>query len=161
MNGVTQVSGSITFDAREIFISKSGIFNGIVTVTDGSANAVTTLGPEEISPRHKVVSLWPTPSSTEVYMEYYKRIKELNHDHESPEFDPKWHHVVYVGTLTKIYEYLGKTNEKISTATWYQKLVRAMVADDECTPDRIDYLKRHNRGGSGDIHLQFSSDTIT
>lgn len=161
MNGVTTVTGSKTFQARELFISKSAIFTGKITIKDASGNTLVEIGPEEISPRFKVVSLWPTPSSNTIYMEYYKKIKELNNDSEMPEFDPKWHHVVYVGTLTKIYEYLGKLESKISTAVWYQKLVRAMVADDETTPDRIDHLQKHDTRLDSGIRLTLSQDVIT
>jgi hypothetical protein len=120
------------------------LFNGNLTVKDGSGNTLVIIGKEEISPRFKVASFWPIPSSTAVYMEYYKKIKELNHDYEMPEFDPKWHHVVRIGTLAKIYEYLGKENEKITTNAWYSKMVRAMVADDEIHPDYVSQIERRS-----------------
>ena len=161
MNGTTSVAGTKTFDAREIYISKSAVFNGNLTIKDASDNSLVVIGAEEISPRLKVVSLWPTPSSTVVYMEYYKKIKELNSDHEAPEFDPKWHHVVRVGTLAKVYEYLGQEGQKMSTAAWYQKLVRAMVADDETMPDFIGHLKRRDTRTQSGVRLHLSEDVIT
>ena len=151
----------ILLDGESPCDSKSAIFNGTLTVKDASDNTLVTIGTEEISPRFKVVSLWPTPSSNTIYMEYYKKIKELNHDHESPEFDPKWHHVVRVGTLAKVYEYLGRESEKITTAAWYQKLVRAMVSDDELNADYIPYLKRRDPRANANVRLHLSEDVIS
>jgi hypothetical protein len=161
MNGTSEVAGSKTFDAREIFVSKSALFNGNLTVKDGDDNSLVVIGPEEISPRFKVVSLWPIPSSTTVYIEYYKKIKELNNDSEMPEFDPKWHHVVRIGTLTKVYEYLGKTDDKISTAAWYQKLVRAMVKEDISNPDFVEYMKSREIYKVPKVRLRLSEDVVS
>ena len=161
MNGTTSVAGTKTFDARELYISKSAIFNGNLTISDASDNSLVIIGAEEISPRFKVVSLWPTPSSTEVYMEYYKKIKELNSDHEVPEFDPKWHHIVRTGTLAKVYEYLGMESAKISVAAWYQKQVRAMVTDDSVNPDLIDHLRKRDTRMQSGVRLTISQDTIS
>jgi len=58
------------------------VTHNILPSLGASSNTLVTIGPEQISPRFKVVSLWPTPSSTTVYMEYYKHIKELNNDNE-------------------------------------------------------------------------------
>ena len=160
MNGTTEVAGTKTYDSDEIFVSKSGIFNGNLTVKDASDNTLVTIGPEEISPRFKVVSLWPTPSSTTVYMEYYKKIKELNDDSEMPEFDSKFHHIVRIGTMAKMYQHLGKTSDFNVTQNLYARLIRGMVADDDTLPDSIDRLKRHDTRVSSNIRLKLSEETI-
>jgi hypothetical protein len=159
-NGTSTVPGTKTWDAREIFISKSAITNGNITVTKNSGGStLVVVGKEEVTPRFKVLSLYPTPSSNVIYMEYYKKIKELNNDSESPEFDPKWHHIVRLGTLAKVYEHLGKTVDAQTTNGWYSKMVRAMVASDEVNVDYVPYLGRRN--GNPGINLHISQDTIS
>ena len=161
MNGTTSVAGSTTFDAREIFISKSGLFNGNVTVSRATGGtSLVVIGKDEISPRFKVVSLWPIPSSQLVYMEYYKRIKELTSDNEMPEIDPKYHHVVRVGTLAKTYQYLNKLNEFLATQELYRNMVLSMVADDSQNPDLLESLKRHDQSSSAGFRLHLSEDVI-
>ena len=161
VNGMTTVSGTKTFDARELFVSKSALTYGDITVKRNTgASTLVVVGKEEITPRFKVLSLYPTPTSNTIYMEYYKKIKELNNDSESPEFDSKWHHVVRIGTLAKVYEHLGKTVDAQTTNAWYSKMVRSMVASDETNPDYVPYLgKRDGRGSSG-VRLHLSEDTI-
>jgi hypothetical protein len=160
MNGTTNVSGSKTFDARELFISKSGLFNGNLIIKDSADNTLVTIGKEEITPRFKVVSLWPTPTSITVYMEYYKKIKELNADDEAPEFDPKFHHVVRLGTLAKTYQLLGKTNDFVATQELYAKMVRSWVQDDSTHPDSIDYIKKRDIHARAGVRLHLSEDVI-
>lgn len=161
LNGTTKVNGTVSFDARELFISKSNLTNGYLTITEHSGGTtLLVLGKEEISPRFKVVSLWPIPTSTTVYMEYYKKIKELNNDSEMPEFDPKWHHVVRVGTLAKVYQYLGRVNDLAATQLIYEKLVRSMVAEDATTPDIIEHLRSRELTQHAGVRLHLSEDVI-
>lgn len=148
MNGTSTVSGSKTFDARELFISKSALFNGNLTVKDASANTLVIIGPEEVSPRFKVVSLYPIPTSSTIYLEYYKKVKELNNDHEMPEFDPKWHYTVLLGTIAKVYQYLGKSADYAVAQEVYSKAVRAMAASDSAQTDLIMHMRRRDTKGS-------------
>ena len=147
LNGTTTVTGSKTWDAREIFISKSGITTGNLTVKAVSASTtVLTLGREETSPRFKVVTLYPTPGSAiTMYVEYYKAIRELTNDSDAPEFSEKFHHVVRMGAIAKIYQFLGKTNDFIATQDLYARMVRAMVSADTSNPDLIEELSRDRR----------------
>jgi hypothetical protein len=161
MNGISAVSGTKTFDARELLVSKSAITNGNITVTKNTgATSLVVIGREEISPRFKVASFWPIPSSTVIYMEYYKRIKELNNDSESPEFDSKWHHVVRLGTLAKVYEHLGKTVDAERMNGWYSKMVRSMVASDSMNPDSFNYLRKRDTKQHAGVRIHLSEDTI-
>lgn len=144
LNGTTSVSGSTTWDAREIFISKSGKTTGSITVTRNTGGAtVLVLAPEDISPRFKIVTLYPTPSAVmTIYVEYYKYIRELANDSDVPEFHSQYHYVVRLGTLAKVYQHLGKTVDFESVMTQYAAAVRSMVASDLVEPDYIDYLQR-------------------
>lgn len=162
MNGTSTVAGTKTFDAREIFVSKSAVTVGDITVKEhsGSTNLVI-VGKEETSPRFKVLSLYPTPNSAiTMYLEYYKRIREMVNDSDVPEFDPKWHHVVRIGTLAKVYQHLGKTTDFVTTYELYRKMVRSMVSSDTTTPDLITTLKRHEPDSGSGIRLHISEDTI-
>ena len=160
MNGTTASSGSITFDAREIFISKSANFNGNITIKDASANTLVIIGPQEISPRFKVMSLWPTPSSTTVYIEYYKKIKELNFDDEMPEFDPKWHHIVRLGALAKTYQHLGRVDDFAIIQNIYQNAIRGMIQTDSTNPDAISYMRKRDYKEIAGVRLHLSEDVI-
>lgn len=160
LNGTSTVTSTKTWDAREIFVSKSGITTGNITVRAVSA-AVTilTLGAQETSPRFKVVSLYPTPGATiTIYAEYFKSIRELVNDTEAPEFSEKWHYVVRLGTIAKIFQYLGKTTDFLSTQEMYAKSVRAMVQADKANPDFIASLSRDVRAYDG---VQWFNDPRT
>lgn len=151
MNGTTTVTSTKSWDAREVFISKSGITTGNITVKAVSANVtILTLGAQETSPRFKVVTLYPTPGSAiTMYVEYYKAIRELVNDSEAPEFSEKWHHVVRIGTIAKIYQYLGKTTDFLSTQELYAQAVRGMIQADKANPDLIVELRRDMRAYNG------------
>lgn len=146
LNGTSSVTGSTSFDAREIFISKSGKTTGNITVTRATGGAtVLVLAPEDISPRFKIATLYPTPSSAiTIYVEYYKYIRELVNDSDTPEFHSQWHYVVRLGALAKVYQHLGKTLDSESVMSQYASAVRSMVAADLVEPDYIDYLQRRN-----------------
>ena len=162
LNGTSLVSGAVTFDAREILIAKSGNTVGNLTFTEDSGDTtLVVLSPQEVSPRFKVVTLYPKPNSTlTIYLEYYKRVKELVNDTDAPEFDPKWHHVVRVGTLYKVYQHLGKTNEMVAIYELFRKLVRSMVASDTTEPDRIEHLRRRDGRTQAGVRLTFDQDVI-
>lgn len=163
LNGTSTVSGTTTFDAREIFISKSGKTTGSITVTENSGSTtLVVIAPEETSPRFKVITLYPKPGSTmTMYLEYYKRIRELANDSDVPEFDPKWHHIVRLGTICKVYQYLNKTQEFVGMQNIYEKAVRAMVADDSIKPDLVEVLERRSPRDFAEIILSRSEDVVT
>lgn len=146
LNGTNSVSGSKTFDAREIYVSKSGWTTGDITVSRATGGTtLVIIGKDEITPRFKVLTLYPTPGSAiTMYLEYYKRIKELVNDSDAPEFDGKWHYVVRLGALAKVFQQLGKTNDYIAAQSIYEKAVRAMVASDKTKPDLIETLGRRD-----------------
>ena len=161
LNGTTTVEGTTTFDARELFISKSGKTTGNLTVTeDSGATTLVVLAPEDISPRFKVVTLYPTPSAAiTIYVEYYKYMRELANDSDTPEFHPIYHHIVRLGTLAKVFQHLGKTPDFESTMAQYASAVRSMVAADLVEPDYIDYLQR--RYGLPQFVLKRAEGTIS
>lgn len=146
LNGTSSVTGSVTFDAREIFISKSGNTTGNITVVKNTGSTtLLVIGKEEVSPRFKVVSLYPIPSSTlTIYLEYYKAIRELVNDSDAPEFHQKYHYVVRLGALAKVYQFLGKTEDFNSANAVYAQAIRSMVANDKSSPDLITQLERRN-----------------
>lgn len=147
LNGTTVVTTTKTWDAREVYVSKSARTTGNLTVKAVSANTtILTLGREETSPRFKVINLYPTPSSAiTVYVEYYKPIRELINDSDAPEFHEKFHYVVRLGTIAKVYQFLGKTTDYAAAQSVYSSAVRAMVAADKANPDLIQELRRDNR----------------
>lgn len=144
LNGTSSVTGSTTFDAREIFVSKSGNTTGNITVSRNTgATTLLVIGKEEVSPRFKVVSLYPIPSSTlTIYVEYYKSIREMVNDSDVPEFHQKYHHVVRLGALAKVFQFLGKTEDYNSAQAVYAQAVRSMVANDKSNPDLITQMER-------------------
>lgn len=147
LNGTTAVSGTNTFDAREIFVSKSGITTGNITFRKNSdSSTLVVLGPQETSPRFRVITLYPKPDSAiTIYIEYYKKIKELINDSDVPEFDTNWHYVVIMGTIAKIYQSLGKVTDFESQMGLYATAVRSMVSHDRTNPDLIEYMKRNSK----------------
>ena len=157
LNGSTQVSGSVSFDVREIFASKSGKTTGNITISTSGGTTLVILGSEEASPRFRVMTLYPTPSSSvTIYVEYYKRIKELVNDSDVAEFDQQFHYIIRLGALSKLYQYLGKTNDYLATHELYKQGVRAMVAADRTNPDYIEYMRRHHR----EYVLNLKADTV-
>ena len=161
LNGTTVVAGTNTFDAREIIVSKSANTTGNITFRKNSdSSTLVVLGPQEVSPRFKVVTLYPKPGSTiTMYLEYYKRIKELVNDTDVPEFDSKWHYAVTFGTIAKIFQYLGKTSDYESQMSIFASAVRSMVASDLVNPDLIEVLGR--RRFIPDIIVRRSEADIT
>ena len=164
LNGLTTVTSTKTWDAREVFVSKSALTTGNITVKAVSAGTtLLTIGPQETSPRFKIVTLYPKPGSAiTMRLEYYKPIRELVNDSEAPEFSEKWHHVVRLGTIAKIYQYLGKSTDFLSTQDMYAQAVRAFVQSDKANPDLIPELRRDMRSYSGgslfnDIRTQIAA----
>jgi len=161
LNGVTDVTGSLTFQAREILVSKQRDTTGTITVSENSGGtALTTLAPQERSARFKVASLYPQPGSAmTVDVEYYTFIHQLESDSDVPEFHQKWHYVVRLGTLSKIYQYLNKETDFVGSQALYASGVRAMVASDRVNPDLIERLApRLNRVPN--VHIRRTQDAI-
>ncbi|MBU2346525.1 MAG: hypothetical protein KJ888_20235, partial [Gammaproteobacteria bacterium] len=143
LNGVTVVTGSITYDARDIFVSKQKNTTGTITVTENSGGtALVTLAPTERSPRFKVVSLYPIPSSAiTMYLEFHARIPLLHNDSDVPIFEETWHYIVRLGALSKVYQYLNKEQDYLTMQATYAAAVRSMVEADKVRPDLIEYLR--------------------
>ena len=143
LNGTTRQDGSVSFDAREIYISKRAATNGIITVTeDSGSTTLLTMGKEERNPRFKVVSLFPIPSAEiTIYVDYYVSIRQLANDSDVPNMPSKWHWVVRQGTLAKLLvEYLKDPILGPLAQSYYKAGVRAMVASDSIEPDLIQHL---------------------
>jgi len=145
LNGTTAVTGSLTFDADDIFISKTKNTTGTVTVSENSGGTtLVDLAPQDRNPLFTVISLYPIPSSAiTMYIEYYTRISALENDSDTPQFDSKWHHIVVKGVIAKLYEHLGKEVEKQSAVAFYRSAVRSMIASDSANDGFIPYLRRH------------------
>jgi len=165
INGTTTVSGSKTFSANEVYVSKSKDTTGIITVTENSGGTtLVALAPEDSGVLGKVMTLYPTPGSAiTVSYQYYSRMRELKNDGDIPQFDPKWHYIVRLGALAKTYSHLGKEQDFALIQNLYKSSVKSMVMADSDEPDLIDSLRRHNpfsRRLSG-IRLIRSRDDIT
>jgi hypothetical protein len=161
LNGTTKVSGTVTFDAREIFVSKQKDTTGTVTVTENSgATTLTTLGPDERASRFKIATLYPTPGSAiTMYLEFYTRIPGLENDSDVPAFNERWHYVVRLGALAKVYQYLNKETDFATTQSLFASAVRSMVEADKQKPDLIEHLSpRINKFPS--IYLRRSESAI-
>ena len=145
LNGTTTVSGSSTFDARDIFVSKSKDTAGTITITENSGSTtLTTLGKEERSPLHSVVTLYPEPNAAiTVYVEGWGYMKEMVNDGDTPPFGAHLHYIVRLGTLSKVYQHLGKDTDFTLTQSMYASAVRAMVVADRGTSDFVPKLYRH------------------
>jgi hypothetical protein len=144
LNGVTAVSGTITFVAnREIIVQKQKDTTGSITVTEASGSTtLVVIGPSERAPKFKVISLYPIPSSAiTIYLEYYTFIPELRNDSDVPFLFEKWHYIVRLGTLAKVFQYLNKEQDFSTTMLMYQAAVRSMVAADQAQPDLIEHLQ--------------------
>lgn len=160
LNGVTAVAGTISFDAREIYVSKQKATTGTVTVIRNSdSSTLVTIGKEERAPKFKVITLYPKPSSAiTMYVEYYTRIRELTNDSDVPQFDQKWHWVVRLGALAKTFQYLNKDNDFIATQGLFAAGVRSMVSSDLTVPDLIEQIQRNV--SSVGIHQIRSEDAV-
>jgi hypothetical protein len=146
LNGTTTVSGTITFDANDIFVSKLKNTTGTITIKENSGSTtVTTIGSQERNPIRPVVSLFPLPSSAKtISVNYFSYVRKLNFDSDCPPFGDQWHYVVRLGTLTKAYQFLGKEVLFQSTMNLYSSSVRAMVAEDRDDPGFIANLERRD-----------------
>jgi len=161
LNGTTKVSGTITFAAGPLFVSKQKDTTGDITVTEASGSTtLVVVGREERVPQFQVMSLFPIPSSViTIYLEYYTRIRELKNDSDVPQFANKWHWVVRLGTLAKVFQYLNKETDLAMTQNMYAAGVRSMVSADRTTPDLIKHLSSlHSIYPL--IHLRRSEDVI-
>jgi len=145
LNGTTDVAGTLTFDANDVFVSKQKNTTGTITVKENSGGTtLVVLAPNDRNPLFKVVSLYPQPDSDiAMYLEYYTRIRELTNDSDVPQFDSKWHHIVTKGVIAKIYQHLGKETEKQSSVAMYRSATRSMVASDQAVDDYTPTLIRH------------------
>lgn len=148
INGKTDVTGSITFDAgRPIRVSKSAHTTGIITVKEHTAGTtLLKIAPEERSPRFKVIGVYPIVTSAKtLYLEYYTRIRRLYNDADVPDIDEKWIWVVRLGALAKILQYQGsqKQTQFTTIQAMYSAGVRSMVRADEFNVDFIPHLKKH------------------
>lgn len=146
LNGTTTVTGSITFDAAEIYVAKSKDSEGDITLTEASgATTIATIGRHERNPVFKVISFYDIPSGAKtVYIHYYTHPKILHLDGESPPFDEKWHYVVRLGTLAKVYQFLNKEESFRQAQSMYAASVRSMVLADKDEPDYVSRMARHN-----------------
>jgi hypothetical protein len=143
LNGTTVVAGTITFVAnRGIVVQKQKDTTGSITVTKNSGGTVlVVVGKDERAPKFKVISLYPIPSSAiTIYLEYYTFIPELNNDSDVPMLYEKWHYIVRLGALSKVYQYLNKEQDFITTKAIYSAAVRSMVSADQAQPDLIEHL---------------------
>lgn len=144
LNGTTAVTGSKTFQARPLRVSKSAATTGTITVTENSGGTtLTTLGPEERTARFKVIGLYPIPDADDVsmYLEYYTRIRMLVNDADVPDMDRKWIPVLIEGTNAKIYEYLGKDEPRKVSLAGFDMGLKNMKLEDIMQPDYIPVLR--------------------
>lgn len=146
LNGTAVVSGSITFDARELFVSKQKNTTGSITVRKATGDTtLVTLGPEDRAPKFKVISLYPIPSAAiTMYLEYYKYLKPLNNDSDVPGLHEKYHWIIVLGTLYKVYQYLNNELAMQQTYSVYKNAVWGMVSSDKIETDIVDSLKARN-----------------
>jgi hypothetical protein len=161
LNGATTVSGTVIFDAREIFVSKLKNTTGTVTIIRNTGTVtLASLGSQERNPIHPVISLYPIPSGTKtIYIHYYSFVRPLNFDSDTPCFGDQWHYVVRLGTLAKAYQYLNKEVSFQATMNLYSSAVRAMVAEDRDDPGYIPNLEKRDPLKTN-FWLKRSSDAI-
>lgn len=165
LNGTTAVNGTKTFDAgRPLRVSKSANTTGNITLKEKtSGTTLVILGPEERSPRFKVVGLYPIPSAAiTVSLEYYTRIRQLVNAQDVPDIDEKWIWVVRLGALAKVYQYQNKAADYILTQqNLYAAGVRSMVKADMLMPDYIPVLRNHNDFKQGLVELADNTYAFT
>jgi hypothetical protein len=152
--GVTVVAGTITYDAgKPLRVSKSAATVGIVTVQELTSNTdLVTLAPSEISARFKIISLYPIPTATTLYIEYHTRMRNLEGDNDVPDIDEKWIWVIRLGTMAKVYQYQNKEALFTATQGMYASSVRSMVKSDMGNIDYIPELRSQlNNSGNRDI----------
>lgn len=142
LNGTTKQTGSLTYDAGfPVRISKSAATTGSITATTGSTSLLV-MGPEERSPRFKVIGFYPIPDAAiSIYLEYYTRLRQLVNDSDVPDLDQKWLWIVRLGAMAKIYQMLPNENLYTATQAAYAAGVRSMVRADTQIPDYIPQLR--------------------
>ena len=142
LNGTSTKSGSITFAAGPIFVSKQSDTVGDITLKENSGSTtLVVIGREERTPKFKVVSFYPIPSDAiTIYLEYYTRIRQLRNDSDTPEFDEKWHWVVRQGALAKVFQFLNKDPDYAMAQAMFASAVKSMVSADRSRPDLIRHL---------------------
>lgn len=148
LNGTTGVDGNITYVAdRPLRISKSADTVGTITVKETTSGKVLLIiGEHERSPRFKVIGLYPIPSSgITMNLEYYTRIRRLEHDATVPDIDNKWIWLIVQGTLAKVYQYQNKESDSLTSQAIFSNGVRAMVKADLSFPDEIPSLRKRGR----------------
>jgi len=162
LNGTTDVTGSTTFAAREVYVSKQKDTTGSITVKENSGGTtLVILGPQERSASFRVMTLYPNPGSAlTIYIEYYTRIPSLENDSEVPIFDEKWHYIIRLGVISKIYQYLNKETDYVTTQNLYASAVRAMVEADRYAPDLIEHMSPRDLVRPT-VHLRRSEDAIS
>ena len=162
LDGTTDVNGTITFVAdRPLRISKSADTTGTIIIKETTAGTtLLTMGEHERSPRFKVAGLYPIPSSALVmYLEYYTRIRRLEHNSDVPDIDNKWIWLIIQGVLAKVYQYQNKESNSYAAQNIFKQGVKAMVKADLSYPDEIPSLKKRGVGLPGILELsdeQFS-----
>lgn len=142
LNGTTSVVGTKTFAAREIYVSKQKATTGTVSVIRATGSTtLVKLGPNDRAPKFKIVSLYSIPNSAiTMYVEFYTSIPTLNNDSDVALLPEKFHYVVRLGALAKVFQYLNKENDFNTTQGLFASAVRSMVASDRVNPDLIQYL---------------------
>lgn len=162
LNGTTDVDGTITFVAdRPLRISKSGDTTGTLTIKETTAGTtLLTMGEHERSPRFKVIGLYPIPSGAiTMNLEYYTRIRRLEHNSSVPDIDNKWIWLVIQGVLAKVYQYQNKERNAATAQNNFKQGLKAMVKADLSFPDEIPSLRKRGIGLPGIFELsdeQFS-----
>lgn len=118
LNGTTAVVSATTFASGSLMrVSKSANTTGIITVrrTTG-ATVLIRIASTEASPRSKIISLFPIPSSViTVYLEYLERLHYLVSDVDVPQHDPQWNWVLQEGALQHLWMY--KQNPLLASAS--------------------------------------------
>ena len=163
LNGTTAANGTITFSAsRPLRISKSANTTGTITIKEKTAGTtLLTIGEYERSPRFKVIGFYPLPSSAiSIYLEYFTRIRRVEHDAEVPDIDEKWIWVVRLGALAKIRDYQNKPNDAAVAYGMYKAGVQSMVKSDLMIPDNLPTLKRNYFLGRAGI-VELSDDNYS
>ena len=163
LNGTTAVNGTKTFDAGRLQKFQNPATTGNITVKKKLRHNLVVLGPEERSPRFKVIGLYPIPSAAiTISLEYYTRIRQLVNSQDVPDLDEKWIWVVRLGALAKVYQYQNKAADYIITQqNLYAAGVRSMVKADMLMPDYIPVLRNQNSFKQGLVELADNTYAFT
>lgn len=163
LTGTSTATSTNTFDAGQIFISKSKDTEGTITITKTTGGAtLLILTAQERGAYFKVISFYPIPSSVEtITIRYYEGIRPMINDGDVPHLPTRWHHIVRIGTLAKVYQHLGKEEMALSTQKMYKDAVLSMITADSGKTDLIRHLKRHNPLRNTKGQVTKSSDDIT